>query len=65
MSDQAEPNPDECPRCGVVWNDEADINIQTELHIDIQCGFVAIMHKCECGKMLERFYDWDRTEVAT
>ena len=56
------PDPDECPRCGATFNDEGQLDLG-DIHIDLQCGFVAIKNRCECGATLERFYDYDRTEV--
>ena len=64
FGDKVKPDPDECPKCGHVWNDEGDLTM-ADMHIDIQSGFVALTNRCEgCGAKLERFYDWDRTEAS-
>jgi len=56
------PDPDECPFCGATHGDSFDMG---HIFIDLQTGFVALKTECECGKVVERFYDWDRTEEAS
>jgi hypothetical protein len=53
--------PGECPYCGRnVGEDSFDMG---EIYIDTDTGFVTLKKDCDCGKKLELFYNYDRTEV--
>ena len=54
--------PGECPYCGREIGEDFDVG---EIYIDTTTGFVALKKDCECGKKLELFYDYDRTELRT
>lgn len=52
--------PGQCPCCGREVGEDFDVG---EITIDTDTGFVALRKDCDCGKKLELFYDYDRTEL--
>lgn len=60
VEDEFRDEPNECPNCGAELEDSFD---HADIYIDTSCGFVTLKNECVCGVMLERFYDYDRTEV--
>jgi hypothetical protein len=54
--------PNECPKCGRELSTDFDVG---DIYIDPDLGFVTLKQKCKCGRKLELFFDYDRTEEAT
>jgi len=52
--------PGECPYCGKEIGEDFDIG---DIFIDTDTGFITLRKDCDCGKKLELFYDYDRTEL--
>lgn len=60
VGDSFEEDENLCPSCGRELGDSFNMEA---IYIDTDCGFVTLKNDCDCGVSLERFYDYDRTEV--
>jgi len=60
VEDSFEDEPNECPNCGRELDDSFDMG---SIYIDTDAGFITLKNKCDCGIEVERFYDYNRTEV--
>jgi len=61
VEDEFKDEPNKCPNCGQELEDDFTMG---DIYIDTDTGFITLKNKCECGVELERFYDYDRTEVT-
>ena len=54
---------DECNECPNYGRELSDSFNMESIYFDTDTGFLTLKNKCECGIEVERFYDYDRTEV--